>query len=640
MVIENNEYNTSKNLGQIFTPSYIADFMVKNLIKIISESGDWESNRENLEILEPSTGEGIFLEKLLEYNFKTITAYEIDTSLKEDLVIKFPKIKFRFENFLGSQPRGEFDIIIGNPPYLGQNYNAEVFQEIVKKFASLSKYFVGNMDLFYFFIHLGILKLKPKGFLSFITTNYWVSKSKKTGVKFLKPHITKECYLVQYIDLSNLTIFRDAQGQHNCIFILQKKTTYEKVNEIDRPIEIIHFGKKKALSLPDEQYNQKVLEKLISNKNDMSYNKYTSALSNNDLALKENWHLLYPKEVKNMNLRIEKFCCENDKIQVLGDKYLIRNGLILIKDDIFILKEEEDILFGENKVLINLGGKFKPLNSRETKRIKKVYKSRAIKAYGYDESDFEGFLIYFNKNNTQANQQILNEYPNLIGYLTQYKNQLKEILKNANENPDNIYYPRRGSHIKQIGHHKLLDLEELYDSFPKIIFKFISQENVFGFCAGEYYATSDTYFLWPIRGEVYNIYFLLAYLNSNVVRFIFKSKSLTLKRSKTKLEKGIPLPIINGDLPFKKTSIVNLIELISKWIVFNMNSLDLNLKTSLNGIFEDINEILLIDREELSKAIEHIDINFFRSIIDDLLYQFFDIDGKELDYLMNKYYTF
>ena len=71
-----------------------------------------------------------------------------------------------------------------------------------------------------------------------------------------------------------------------------------------------------------------------------------------------------------------------------------------------------------------------------------------------------------------------------------------------------------------------------------------------------------------------------------------------------------------------------------------MNSLDLNLKTSLNGIFEDINEILLIDREELSKAIEHIDINFFRSIIDDLLYQFFDIDGKELDYLMNKYYTF
>ena len=640
MVIENNENNTSKIIGQIFTPSYIADFMVKNLIKFISEFGDWENIRENLEILEPSTGKGIFLEKLIEYNFKNITAYEIDTSLKEDLVTKFPKIKFLFENFLGSQSKGDFDIIIGNPPYLGQNYNAEVFQEIVKKFASLSKYFVGNMDLFYFFIHLGILKLKPRGYLTFITTNYWLSKSKKTGVKFLKPHITKECYLVQYIDLSNLTIFRDAQGQHNCIFVLQKKTSYEKVNKIDHPIEIIHFGKKKASSLPDEQYNQKVLKNLISNKNDMSYNKYTSALSNNDLALKENWHLLYPKEVKNMNLKIEKFCCENDKIQVLGDKFLIRNGLILIKDDIFILKEEQDIRFDKNRVLIKIGGQFKPLNSRETKRIKKMYKSRAIKAYGYEESDFEGFLIYFNKNNTQANQQILNEYPTLIGYLKHYENQLKEILKNAKENPENIYYPRRGSHIKQKNHRKLLDLEEMYDSFPKIIFKFISQENVFGFCLGEYYATSDTYFLWPIRRDNYNIYFLLAYLNSNIVRFIFKSKSLTIKRSKTKLEKEIPLPLISGDLSFKMASIVKLIEIISKWLVLNIHSLNLNSKKFLYEISDSIDEILKIDREEFSSAIEHFDIYYFRSIIDDLFYQYFDLDGKELDYLIKKYYTF
>ena len=640
MVIQNNEYNSSKSLAQIFTPSYIADFMVKNLINIRSNSGEKEQSVENLKILEPSSGEGIFLERLIENNFKNIMAYEIDSELKEDLVIKFPRVNFKFENFLSSLPKEEFDIIIGNPPYLGQNYNTEVFQEIVKKYSSLSKYFIGNMDLFYFFIHLGILKLKPKGYLSFITTNYWISKSKKTGVKFLKPHINKECYLVQYIDLSNLRLFRDAQGQHNCIFVLQKKTPYEKRNEIDRPVEIIHFGKKTGPNLPDEQYNKKILEKLISNKNDIAYNKYTSALSNNDLALKQNWHLLYPNEVKEMNLKIERSCYKDGKVQILEDKFLIRNGLILIKDDIFILKEKKDIIFDENGVLIKIGGQFRPLLSSETKRIKKVYKSRVIKAYGYNEKDLEGFLIYFNKNNTKVNQQSLKEYPTLIGYLKQYKDQLKEILKNAKENPENIYYPRRGSHIKQKYRRKLLDLEEMYDSFPKIIFKFISQENVFGFCPDEYYATSDTYFLWPIRKDNYNIYFLLAYLNSNIIRFIFKSKNLTIKRSKTKLEKEIPLPLISGDLSFKMASIVKLIELISKWLVLNIHSHNLNSKKSLYEISDSINEILKIDREEFYSAIEHFDFNYFRSIIDDLFYQYFDLDGKEIDYLIKQYYTF
>ncbi len=640
MVIENNNAKSSKTLAQIFTPSYIADFMVKNLINMRSSLGEREQSIENLKILEPSSGEGIFIEKLIENNFKNITAYELDSGLKEDLELKFPNVNFKFEDFLGSQPEEKFDIIIGNPPYLGQNYNAELFHDIVKNYSSLSKYFVGNMDLFYFFIHLGILKLKPRGYLSFITTNYWLSKSKKTGVKFLKPHITKECYLVQYIDLSNLRIFKDAQGQHNCIFVLQKKTSYERNNKIDRPIEILHFGKNTILDLPDEQYNKKALERLISNKKDVTYKKYTSALSNNDLALKQNWHILYPNIVKEMNLKIESMCYKGGRVQYLGDKFLIRNGLILIKDDIFILKERKDIVFDEKGVFIKLGGQFKQLNSREIKRIKKVYKSRAIKAYGYNEEDLEGLLIYFNKNNTKINQQTYQEYPNLIGYLEQYNNQLKEILKNASENPENIYYPRRGSHIKQKSHKKLLDLEELYDSYPKIIFKFISQENVFGFCAGEYYATSDTYFLWPIQKETYNIYFLLAYLNSSVVRFIFKSKSLTLKRSKTKLEKEIPLPMIIGDLTTKKDSIVPLIEKISKWLVLNTNSVNLNSKKKLYDIFEMLNEILLIKRDKFSKAIESFDINYFRSIIDDLFYQYFDIDGKKLDYLIKKYYTF
>ena len=220
MVIKNPNFKNNNAIGQIFTPKYIAEFMVKNILGFIQSYG---KKPQTLSVLEPSAGEGIFIKFLLKNNLLDITAYEMDTNLKENLLNSYPNVQFRFENFLGSDPNKKFDLIIGNPPYLGQNYNSEVFQEYVREFPFCAKYFVGNMDLFYFFIHLGIEKLNPGGFLSFITTNYWITKSKKTGIKLLKPHVLEKCFLRQYIDLTHLRVFEGAKGQHNCIIVLQKK---------------------------------------------------------------------------------------------------------------------------------------------------------------------------------------------------------------------------------------------------------------------------------------------------------------------------------------------------------------------------------------------------------------------------------
>jgi hypothetical protein len=81
----------------------------------------------------------------------------------------------------------------------------------------------------------------------------------------------------------------------------------------------------------------------------------------------------------------------------------------------------------------------------------------------------------------------------------------------------------------------------MYDSHQKIFFKFIEVENKFGYSNQPYYATSDTYFLWP-KSTPIDYLFLLAYLNSKIVTFLYKAKNLTIKRSKTKLEQGLPLP--------------------------------------------------------------------------------------------------
>ncbi|MBY9017769.1 MAG: Eco57I restriction-modification methylase domain-containing protein [Candidatus Lokiarchaeota archaeon] len=635
-------------LGQIFTPDYMAEFMVKNVKSLYLVKQDIKI-LEEVKILEPSAGKGVFLKHLISEGFINITAYEIDQKLETSLLEDYPDVKFKFDNFLGSNPNEKFDIIMGNPPYLGQNYNAKIFQELVENYSICKKYFVGNMDLFYFFIHLGIDKLKPGGLLSFITTNYWLTKSKKTGIKYLKPHITNDCYMIQYIDLSKIKIFKDAKGQHNCIFVLQKKNSNEKEKIIDKYIQVIQINKNKDPNLLDHQYNKLMFSKILDRSNHNSIKKYPSALTNNDLTQYDNWSLLYPREVKEIITQIERFCIENEKIALLGDYFSIRNGMILIKDEIFILKESEQILIEEDDILININNEFTKLNPLEKKRLKKIYKSRAIIAYGYIPQELEGYVIYFNKfefsklENGDRASQIYKIYPNLNKYLKQYEQDLAGILKNAKENSRDIYYPRRGSHIRQENGNGLINLEPLYDKSPKIFFKFISHDNVFGYAIDQYYATSDTYFLWPKKPIEFTSLFLLAYLNSNIVRFVFKARGLAMKRSKTKIEKGIPLPILNGFKSKEKNSVIELIQLLTKLLVNSANPIsdydvhDFNDELESTTFYLNNPEKKSF-KEMIIKAINDKREEDIQAIVDNLFYQLFDLDGKRIDYLMSEYY--
>jgi len=649
MVLKKNNVSRSSTIGQVFTPDYVAEFMVKNVVKVIE---NYRLNIQELKVLEPSAGKGIFLKFLLQNDFSNIVAYEMDIALNEILFNSFSSVEFRFNNFLGSDINEKFDIIIGNPPYLGQNYNAEIFQDYIKKYPICAKYFVGNMDLFYFFIHLGIEKLNPGGVLSFITTNYWITKSQKTGIKHLKPHIIDKCFLIQYIDLSQLKLFEGAKGQHNCIFVLQKKTEQDKIRKKNTNIEITRVNGKKKSNRKNELHNQKIFEKLTNNISSSKINRFTSVLTNNDLIQDECWNLIYPKEVKVIVGKIENYCKTNGKITLLKDYFLIRNGLILIKDSIFILHEGINLIVQNDEYFISVNGEFIKLAEIEKTRLKKLYKSKSIKPYGYDKEDHTGYAIYFNKNefNTQSvskrNNLLEMKYPILSKYLKQYEKQLREILINAKENPANFYFPRRGSFINKLGeNHKeeLLDLEPLYDQSEKIFFKFISNENIFGYSNTSYYATSDTYFLWPrFSSKKIDYLFILAYLNSKIINFLFKVKNLSIKRSKTKLEQGLPIPILKSFHSENEKLIIGVIKALTFCLV-KFNELDYGIITEdLREKLTQVKDNLSILNEKLiSKfylALEKKDRNIIQFLINKLFFQLFSIDEDKIELLIKKFY--
>ncbi len=629
-------------IGQVFTPSYIAKFMVSNvleLLKTVNYEDKFSIAINDLKVLDPTTGEGVFLKYLLKNNLTNITAYEIDNRLKSQLVKNYPNVQFRFENFLGSDINEKFDVIIGNPPYLGQNYNSKVFQNLIKKYPFCREYFVGNMDLFYFFIHLGIAKLKPGGILTYITTNYWITKSQKTGIKFLKPHILDECFLIQYIDLSRLRVFRDALGQHNCIFSLQKKTENDKLKKTNRKIEVVQVSSSKPQNQFDDNSNKAIFDtlnhSLKHSLNHKSITRYQSALTNRELNSKGSWNLLYPTEVKNIVDKIKSFCIVKGKTSFLKDYFIIRNGLILIKDEIFILNPNENLKLRDNEVFVKIKGEFVKLNEEEKKRLKKIYKSRVIRPHGYEMKGFSGYLIYFNKeefsnrDKTKRNGLFMEKYPTLTSYLHQYKEELEKTLKNAKENVEDLYFPRRGSYITQSdtgNKRKLINLEPYYDKEPKMFFSYISKSNVFGYTKDSYYATSDTYFLWP-REEKNDIdhLFLLAYLNSKIVKFLFRAKNITIKRSKTKLEEEIPIPNIKLFQSKYKLGIIDLIRYFTSNIIQNIVSIE---KTKLDMLKELSPHAYSQIRNEKNP----------QRILDILFFILFDLVEEEIDLLIEKYY--
>ncbi len=645
MVFQKNQDTNIKYIGQIFTPSHIAEFMVNNLINFIHDSN---RTPDSLKILEPSVGEGVFLEYIQKF-FSDITAYEMDRSLKKNLLSNFPNVNFRFENFLGSSVNENYDVIIGNPPYLGQNYNAQIFQDYVKKYPICEKFFVGNMDLFYYFIHMAIEKLNPGGLFSFITTNYWISKSKKTGIKFLKPHILKKCFLLQYIDLSSLTLFKGAEGQHNCIFVLKKKSEQEKLHKKNEKIEIIQIKKNKILTQTDDAFNKSIFEQLVNGTDNESITKYTSAISNNELKPDKSWNLKYPEEIKEIIDKIEKNCHINGKISYLEDYFIIRNGLIFIKDQIFILNEEKNLKIENQDFYIKIDNSFVKINEKEKIRLKKIYKSKSIRPYGYINGDHIGYAIYFNKNEfsdvdvRKRNELFKKKYPYLIEYLYQFKAELRAILINAKENPIDIIFPRRGTFIRRNHDESLTDLEPLYDKSEKIFLKYISSDNIFGYSNAPYYATSDTYFLWPrFPNKELDYAFILAYLNSKLVNFIFKAKNIFIKRSKTKLEHGLPIPNLKIFKSERKKSILELIKLLSYYFIkFNNSKNQFNLK--------ELRKKLLECSYQFSREDDKFNLSLYRALkekkqklilraINILFFDLFSLKEEEIDSLIHKFY--
>ena len=125
-----------------------------------------------------------------------------------------------------------FDIVIGNPPYIGEKGNKKLFTEVRQ--GKLGKFYLRKMDIFYFFIHLALEIGKINSKASFITTNYYLTAD---GARNLRKDLKTRSEILKLIDFNELHIFESARGQHNIITIFSKAnsplTTTEVITHVN-----------------------------------------------------------------------------------------------------------------------------------------------------------------------------------------------------------------------------------------------------------------------------------------------------------------------------------------------------------------------------------------------------------------------
>ncbi|ECL3485613.1 class I SAM-dependent DNA methyltransferase [Campylobacter coli] len=279
---------------------------------------------------------------------------------------EFPEILDDDGNFKG------FDLIIGNPPYIKENDNKDLFTNTKKL-----RTYQGKMDIWYHFVGRGFDILKNNGYLAFIATNNWVTNS---GAKKLRNIVLEESQILSLVDFSSFMVFDSASIQ----------------------TMIMQFQKIKPPKNYEFHFSEITTQTPIY---DDAINLLKNEKTQNNEILKIN---LTPKKFIDKTLNFTKSDYEElfNKIQKYGKFYLeeseVAQGIVPAIDEAFVIKDKN--VFSKNEQCF----------------IKEYYTGLSGKFYS---SFTDKYLIYLSNKNYSGN---LDDLPNLKQHFQKYKEILKE----------------------------------------------------------------------------------------------------------------------------------------------------------------------------------------------------------------------
>lgn len=386
-----------------------------------------------------------------------------------------------------------FDIVLANPPYIGESGHKEIFHEVKK--GGLLKYYYGKMDYFYFFFHLALNLGRNKSQISLITTNYYLTA---TGAKKLRIDFNNRATITKMVNFNELKIFESALGQHNMITFLEKgkSNSNAKIISTNKCGAITQDNLRQILSGYDLETDYfSIIQKELFD-GDEYYIRLTPKTTEVEISSSIRSILDRISESNNTLDRIAFI----DQGVVSGCDYVARrnewkisNKQSHIGDGIFVFAINNP---RDQEVIATFTKKEKEL-------LKPFFKNSDIHRY-WCKTMPEKYLLYIDRSVTN-----LADYPNVLSHLLKYKDLLTERreVQNGVIQFFQLQWPR--------------NLEIFLGQ--KIVVPYRSITNTFAYTDKPWFCRSDCYIIRSKTDSV-NIKYLLALLNSNLYKCWFNVK--------------------------------------------------------------------------------------------------------------------
>jgi adenine-specific DNA-methyltransferase len=415
--------------------------------------------------------------------------------------------------------KGGFDIVIGNPPYIGHKGRQKDLFRIMSKNAIGLQFNNERMDIFYYFFHNSINHVKLNGIITFITTNYFLTAD--SAIK-LRSDFKNRTQVLSLVNFNEIKLFENAAGQHNLITMLTKAPTANKTcNAIlsKRHGFVGNYTLRSILEKSDNQTHYLRIPNAELFDGDKNYIRIPDV--SNSMSIVINSILLkmagmYSTVGKAFKLS-QGIVTGIDKVtkKHLSNSSSCKNDLHL-HDGVFIVNDNTKILINESEV------------------TKPWFKNSDIKKYVTSERNKEWVIHIKSSTNLGKNS-------NILKHLQKYR----EYIEKRNYDSGEL------SKAKKAG--KWWALSSARSDFdfdkPKIVSPQRSYYNCFAYTDKPWYASADVYFITASDNDN-TLIPLLGILNSKLVFLWLYSKG---KRKGEMLElyltplSEIPLPLLSKE---------------------------------------------------------------------------------------------